>query len=78
MNNTTQSAEQNEPEVVKCDGPKLTPNERFMLIVLYDLEDFLYNRSDVIDSDCGEPEPNRAMVLLGEVRLAIRIAEKGK
>ncbi len=56
----------------------LTPAERHMLSVLYDVEDYLDNRADVIDGDYGEPRPNQEMTLLGEVRLAIRIAEKGK
>ena len=51
---------------------------RIALSVLYDLEEYLDQRSDVIDGDYGQPRPNEEMKLLGDVRLAIRMGEKGK
>ena len=74
MDNTTTGRSDADTAVVKFEGNAVI----FMLNVLYDIEDYLDNRAVVIDGDYGEPRPNREMTLLGEVRLAIRIAEKGK
>ncbi len=57
---------------------KLKTFHRLAMSALYDLEDYLDNRADVIDGDYGQPRANREMELLGDVRLAIRMGEKGK
>ncbi len=88
MDNPTKVQSLDDASLLKYDGPLLrqsTADEptmpvfhRVALSVLYDLEDYLDDRSDVIDGDYGQPHPNREMTLLGEVRLAIRLGEKGK
>ncbi len=52
--------------------------ERAALTALYECEEYLDRRSDVIDGDYGQPQPNREMTLLGDVRLAIAAMERGK
>ncbi len=75
MDKQTLKPEQSEPSSLKHDGPVF---HRLAMSVLYDLEDYLDNRADVIDGDYGQPRANREMELLGDVRLAIRMGEKGK
>ncbi len=47
-----------------------------MLAVLYEVEDYLDGRCDVIDGDYGHPAPNKEMRLLTEVHAAIAKAER--
>lgn len=47
-----------------------------MRSALQEAEEYLDDRSDVIDGDYGEPHPNREMRLLTEVRAALGL-ERG-
>lgn len=72
-------------EIVGCEGieawfengeanAKLIAAAPAMLAVLYELESYFEDREDVVDGDYGQPEPNKEMTLLREVRDAIQKA----
>ena len=56
----------------------MTVLARIALIdLLVSVDEFLDNYVDVVDGDYGEPRPNRAMSLQGDVREALDLLERG-
>jgi hypothetical protein len=48
-----------------------------IVVLLRDVLEVLYDYSDVLDGDDGQPRPNRAMSMMTEVERAIKELEEG-
>lgn len=49
----------------------MTPKKSDLIEVLHVCRDYFDNRADVVDGDCGKPEPNREMAILAQIDAAL-------